>query len=147
MHQLSSAPANFSLSLLTPRMTGIAITCSAKSPYTCSIRSTSSRASAWVAWAVCPSCHKNSVVRRNIRVRSSHRITLAHWLTSIGRSRWLEIHFAKKCPMIVSEVGRTTYGSSSCSPPAWVTTASSGAKPSTCSASLVMKLCGTSSGK
>ncbi len=37
--------------------------------------------------------------------------------------------------MIVSEVGRTTTGSSSSLPPPWVTTASSGLKPSTCSAS------------
>ena len=37
--------------------------------------------------------------------------------------------------MIVSEVGRTTSGSSSSLPPPWVTTAVSGAKPSTCSAS------------
>ena len=37
--------------------------------------------------------------------------------------------------MIVSDVGRMTYGSSSSLPPAMVTTASSGAKPSTCSAS------------
>ena len=38
-------------------------------------------------------------------------------------------------PMTVSLVGRTTSGSSSSLPPAWVTTASSGLKPSTCSAS------------
>ena len=35
-------------------------------------------------------------------------------------------------PMTVSLVGRTTTGSSSCLPPPWVTTASSGEKPSTC---------------
>ncbi len=86
-------------------------------------------------------------MRRNRRVRFSQRITLAHWLMSSGRSRWLVIHLQKKCPMIVSLVGRTTYGSSSFSPPAWVTTASSGEKPSTCSASRAMKLCGMSSGK
>ena len=49
--------------------------------------------------------------------------------------------------MMVSEVGRITSGSSSFSPPACVTTASSGAKPSTCSASFLMKLSGMSSGK
>ena len=38
--------------------------------------------------------------------------------------------------MIVSLVGRTTTGSSSSLPPPWVTTASSGLKPSTCWASL-----------
>ncbi len=49
--------------------------------------------------------------------------------------------------MIVSEVGRTTTGSSSSLPPPWVTTASSGAKPSTCSASLVRYDCGMNIGK
>ena len=49
--------------------------------------------------------------------------------------------------MMVSDVGRITYGSSSSLPPAMVTTASSGEKPSTCSASLLRKLCGMSSGK
>ena len=49
--------------------------------------------------------------------------------------------------MIVSDVGRMTSGSSSSLPPAWVTTASSGAKPSTCSFSRSMKLIGISSGK
>ena len=38
-------------------------------------------------------------------------------------------------PITVSLVGRTTIGSARSSPPAWVTTASSGLKPSTCSAS------------
>ena len=42
---------------------------------------------------------------------------------------------AMNSPMTVSLVGRTTTGSSSCLPPPWVTTASSGEKPSTCSAS------------
>ena len=49
--------------------------------------------------------------------------------------------------MMVSEVGRITYGSSSSLPPAMVTTASSGEKPSTCSASFCRKLFGISSGK
>ena len=59
--------------------------------------------------------------------------------------------------MIVSEVGRITYGSSSSSRtsslpstalrPEWVTTAHSMAKPSTCSASLARKDMGISSGK
>ncbi len=75
------------------------------------------------------------MVRRNMRGRSSQRTTLAHWLSSIGRSRCEEIHFAIISPMIVSDVGRTISGSSSSLPPAWVTTASSGEKPSTCSAS------------
>lgn len=75
------------------------------------------------------------MVRRNIRGRISQRTTFAHWLSSNGRSRYELIHLAIISPMIVSEVGRTTSGSSSSLPPAWVTTASSGAKPSTCSAS------------
>ena len=50
------------------------------------------------------------MVRRNMRVRSSQRTTLAHWLMSSGRSRQLWIHLAKKWPMIVSEVGRIDVG-------------------------------------
>ena len=47
----------------------------------------SSTASGSVACAVWPSCHRNSAVRRNIRVRISQRTTLHHWLISSGRSR------------------------------------------------------------
>ncbi len=42
---------------------------------------------------------------------------------------------AKELLITVSLVGRTTTGSSSSLPPPWVTTANSGLKPSTCSAS------------
>ena len=112
-----------------------------------SMRRVSSCASSAVACAVCPSCHRNSVVRRKSRVRFSQRTTLAHWLISRGRSRQDWIHFLYMAQMMVSEVGRTTSGSSSFSPPAWVTTASSGEKPSTCSASLRRKLSGMSRGK
>ena len=49
--------------------------------------------------------------------------------------------------MMVSDVGRMTSGSSSSLPPPCVTTASSGAKPSTCSASFWRKLMGMRSGK
>ena len=35
-------------------------------------------ASALVAKAECPSCHRNSAVRKNNRVRSSQRMTFAH---------------------------------------------------------------------
>jgi hypothetical protein len=87
------------------------------------------------------------VVRRNNRGRSSQRTTFAHWLSSSGRSRWLVIHFDIERPMIVSDVGRTTNGSSSSLPPAWVTTASSGAKPSTWSASRRRSDSGMNSGK
>ena len=58
------------------------------------------------------------MVRRNRRGRSSQRTTLAHWLISSGRSRWLWIHLAKKLLITVSLVGRTTTGSSSFLPPA-----------------------------
>ena len=103
--------------------------------YRSSAVSVSRIASASSACAVCPSCQRNSVVRRNIRGRISQRTTLAHWFSSIGRSRCELIHLAIISPMTVSDVGRTTSGSSSSLPPAWVTTASSGANPSTCSAS------------
>ena len=45
-----------------------------------------------VAWAVWPSCQRNSAVRRNRRVRISQRTTLAHWLHRMGRSRqeWIQ---------------------------------------------------------
>ncbi len=66
---------------------------------------------------------------------------------STGRSRQLWIHLAYMWPMTVSLVGRTTSGSSSSLPPPTVTTASSGLKPSTCSASFARKLDGMKSGK
>jgi hypothetical protein len=49
--------------------------------------------------------------------------------------------------MIVSEVGRTTSGSSRALPPACVTTAVSGANPSRCSFSRSMNDCGMKRGK
>ena len=49
--------------------------------------------------------------------------------------------------MIVSEVGRTTSGSASSSPPAWVTIANSGANPSTCSFSRSSSRSGMNIGK
>ena len=50
-------------------------------------------------------------------------------------------------PITVSLVGRMASGSVSSLPPPCVTTASSGLKPSTCSASRSKKLIGISSGK
>ena len=70
------------------RTVGTAITFSAKSAYTSSIRRASSNASSRVACAVCPSCHRNSDVRKKRRVRISQRTTLAHWLHRMGRSRY-----------------------------------------------------------
>ena len=87
MQYVSSAPANRSLAVFTPRTTGKAIHCSAKVAYTSSIWRVSATASSAVAWAVWPSCHRNSAVRRNSRVRISQRTTFAHWLMSSGRSR------------------------------------------------------------
>ena len=81
------APAKRSVSLFTPCTTGTAIHFSAKSAYTWSIFCASSSASSRVAWAVWPSCQRNSDVRRNGRVRISQRITLHHWLHIKGRSR------------------------------------------------------------
>ena len=110
---MATAPGNRSPAVFSPLITGMAIAFSANSAYTSSIRSVSSRASASVACTVCPSCHRNSVVRRNIRVRNSQRTTLAHWLIRIGRSRYDCTQRANVAPMIVSLVGRTMSGSSS----------------------------------
>jgi hypothetical protein len=68
-------------------------------------------------------------------------------LISSGRSRWDWIHLANRWLITVSEVGRTTSGSASSSPPPWVTTASSGENPSTWSFSFSRKLMGMNSGK
>ena len=43
--------------------------------------------------AVCPSCQRNSAVRRNTLVLISQRTTLHHWLQSIGRSLQEVIQF------------------------------------------------------
>ena len=85
-----------------------------RAPGSCSV---SSSASSAVSCAVCPSCQRNSVVRRNSRVTFSQRTTLAHWLISTGRSRHDWIHFAYIVPMMTSEVGRIASGSSSSSVP------------------------------
>src|SRR5207248_129064 len=99
------------------------------------MRRTSSRASSSVRCAVCPSCQRNSVVRRNRRVRISQRTTFAHWLMRIGRSRQDWTHFPYMVMMIASDVGRIASRSSSSSLPAAVIQATSGLKPATCSAS------------
>ena len=113
MVKVSSAPAKRSLADFTPFITGTAIYFSAKSAYTLSIFFASSRASSLVACAVCPSCHKNSAVRRNRRVRISQRSTFAHWLQRIGRSRYDLIQLRYVFQMIVSDVGRMISSSSS----------------------------------
>ena len=88
MVSVSSAPAKRSLGDLWPTMTGTDIHSSANYWYTWIIFSASSTASSRVACAVWPSCHRNSAVRRNRRVRISQRTTFAHWLHKIGRSRY-----------------------------------------------------------
>ncbi|KAH8059210.1 synthetase [Aureococcus anophagefferens] len=70
-------------------------------------------ASSRVAWAVWPSCQRNSDDRRKGRVRISQRTTFAHWLIFSGRSRWLLIHLPNMCQIMVSLVGRMIRGSSS----------------------------------
>ena len=59
---------------------------SQKSAYKFNICSVLSSASSAVACAVCPSCHKNSLERRNGLVSFSHLTTEHHWLYTFGRS-------------------------------------------------------------
>ena len=61
---------------------------------------------------------------------NSHRTTLHHWLSFIGKSRCERIQLAKTGYMTVSEVGRTAIGTSSSDCPDRVTHATSGAKSS-----------------
>ena len=78
---VSTAPGNRSAAVFRPGCGGMAMTFSYASRYTsCRIISVSCMASSAVSCAVCPSCHRNSVVRRNNRGRISHRTTLHHWL-------------------------------------------------------------------
>ena len=81
------APAKDSTADLRPTITGIAAMSSANSAYTLTISIAFASASSAVACAVCPSCHRNSSVRMNGRVRISQRCTFAHWFSSIGKSR------------------------------------------------------------
>lgn len=54
---------------------------------------TSESASSLEAYAVCPSCHRNSRVRMNgVGLLNSHRTTLVHWFSLRGRSLQLRIH-------------------------------------------------------
>ena len=85
-------------------------------------------------------------MRRNGRVVFSQRMTEHHWLYLRGRSRQLCTHLAYMVQKIVSLVGRTARRSASGSVPPWVTQATSGAKPSTWSASLSSRLSGMSMG-
>src|SRR4030066_464978 len=109
---------------------------------------TSFSASSHVACAVCPSCHRNSRVRRKGLVALvSHLTMLHHWLTLIGRSLQLLIHLANVAYMMVSDVGRMASFSSSGVLPPSVTHAPSGTTPSKCSDSFFKRLSGMNIGK
>ena len=95
---------------------------------------------------VCPSCQRNSEVRRKGRVLFSQRMTLHHWLYFMGRSRQDCTHLAYIVQKMVSDVGRMARRSARGSLPPWVTQAHSGAKPSTWSASFMSRLSGRSMG-
>src|SRR5258708_6007429 len=94
----------------------------------------SSSASASPACAVWPSCHRNSVVLRNIRGLSSQRTTFDHWFRSRGRSREEEIHPAIVPPTMVSDGGRTTRGSRNPLPPRRRAAANPAPPPPPCAA-------------
>mmetsp|Transcript_10588 Transcript_10588/g.23158 ORF Transcript_10588/g.23158 Transcript_10588/m.23158 type:complete len:236 (-) Transcript_10588:917-1624(-) len=142
------APANFSLSVFWPLITGTASSSSYTRSYRSRMESTRFCAFSYVSWAVCPSCQRNSLERRKgVASLNSHRTTLLHWFSSIGRSRWLRIHFAKKGYMMVSEVGRMAIGSASSVVPDLVTHATSGANPSRWSFSVFSARSLTNSGK
>ena len=86
-------------------------------------------------------------MRRKGRVAFSQRMTEHHWLYIIGRSRQVCTHLEYMEQKMVSLVGRTASRSCSSSVPPFVTHATSGAKPSTCSASFSSRLSGISIGK
>mmetsp|Transcript_7164 Transcript_7164/g.25558 ORF Transcript_7164/g.25558 Transcript_7164/m.25558 type:complete len:247 (-) Transcript_7164:298-1038(-) len=143
-----SPPANFSFSDLRPLMTGTASSSSYTRAYKSRICSTSTSASALVANAEWPSCHRNSRVRRKgVGCLNSHRTMLVHWLSLRGKSRWLRIHLAYAGYMMVSDVGRMAMGSASSDCPLRVTHATSAAKPSRWSSSASSAALGTNRGK
>lgn len=109
---------------------------------------TSASASSFVAKQVCPSCHRNSRVRKKgTGCLNSHLTTLFHWLIFNGRSLWLRIHFLYVSYIIVSDVGRMASRSGSLESPASVTHATSGEKPSMCDDSFFKSDSGMNSGK
>ena len=79
IESVSTAPAKRSDALLRPTTTGSISSRSATRWYTeRRIIRVSLHASVFVSCAVWPSCHRNSVVRRKSRGRSSQRTTLHH---------------------------------------------------------------------
>src|SRR3990172_9958040 len=109
---------------------------------------TSFSASSAVACAVCPSCQRNSRVRRNGLVALvSHLTMLHHWLILTGRSLQLLIHLENVAYIIVSDVGlMASFSSSGVLPPS-VIHATSGMNPAKCSDSFFRKLSGMNIGK
>ena len=109
---------------------------------------TISSASSMDACAVCPSCQRNSRVRKKgVGCLNSQRTTEHHWLSLSGRSRWERIQPAKAGYIIVSLVGRMAMGWSRLPSPDLVTHATSGAKPSTWSFSALSFASETNIGK
>ena len=141
------APANFSCSVFTPNLSGIAICSSTNSLYSSSIIRHSLSVSASSACTVWPSCQRNSDVLRKGLVVFSHLTTLFHWYIRNGRSLYDFIHFENIGQIIVSDVGLTKSLSGSSLSPLWVTHRTSGAKPSKWSTSTWSRCSGISSGK
>ena len=78
---------------------------------------------------------------------NSHLTIFVHWFNNKGKSLWLLIHFLNAGYIIVSLVGLTAIGSYKSVLPAFVTQATSGAKPSTCSFSVFKAFSLTNIGK
>ncbi len=78
---------------------------------------------------------------------NSHRTTLFHWFSCMGRSRYERTQSLMYGYMPVSDVGRTAKCSLRSDWPARVTHATSGANPSRCSSSLHKNFLGMNSGK
>ena len=87
MVYVSSAPAKRSDGDFLPFTTGKASIDSHTAEYMSSASRAQVSAHTAEEWAVCASCQRNSALRRNGRVRSSHRTTLAHWLIFSGKSK------------------------------------------------------------
>src|SRR3989338_3149188 len=89
-------------------------------------------ASSFVANAVCPSFHKNSLVlRKGAGCLNSHLTTEFHWLSLSGKSLHERIHFEYESYIIASDVGLTASLSPSFVWPPSVTQATSGVNPLT----------------
>mmetsp|Transcript_103338 Transcript_103338/g.316260 ORF Transcript_103338/g.316260 Transcript_103338/m.316260 type:complete len:302 (-) Transcript_103338:643-1548(-) len=83
---VSSAPAKRSRSDFRPGNNGKPNCSCASHTYTSRISLACASASSFVAWAVWPSCHKNSALRKKGFVLRSQRMTFTHWFIRIGKS-------------------------------------------------------------